>query len=97
MAIRVNDLGPLEVSNPFAGVDFSQLERSLQRPRTLMNFAANVIVAGMTILALIPLFSVLWMLLWRGGQKLSLALFTQLPPAPLEAAVVSAMPSSARC
>jgi phosphate transport system permease protein len=24
------------------------------------------------------------MLLWRGGQKLSLALFTQLPPAPLE-------------
>jgi phosphate transport system permease protein len=49
-----------------------------------MNFALNVIVAGMTILALIPLFSVLWMLLWRGGQKLSLALFTQLPPAPLE-------------
>jgi phosphate transport system permease protein len=85
MAIRVNDLGPLEVPNPFEGVDFSQLERSLQRPRTLMNFTLNVIVASMTILALIPLFSVLWMLLWRGGQKLSLALFTQLPPAPLEA------------
>jgi phosphate transport system permease protein len=33
---------------------------------------------------LIPLFAVLWMLIWRGGQKLSLALFTELPPAPLE-------------
>ena len=85
MATRANNSGPVVVLNPFAGVDFSQLERSLQRPRTLMNFALNVIVAGMTLLALIPLFSVLWMLLWRGGQKLSLALFTQLPPAPLEA------------
>jgi len=84
MATRVNNSGSVKVLNPFAGVDFSQLERSLQRPRTAMNFALNVIVAGMTVLALIPLFSVLWMLLWRGGQKLSLALFTQLPPAPLE-------------
>ena len=38
----------------------------------------------MTLLALIPLFAVLWMLIWRGGQKLSLALFTELPPAPLQ-------------
>jgi phosphate transport system permease protein len=42
------------------------------------------VVMAMTLLALIPLFSVLWMLFWRGGRKLSLALFTQLPPAPLE-------------
>ena len=38
----------------------------------------------MTLLSLVPLFSVVLMLLWRGGQKLSLAVFTQLPPAPLE-------------
>ncbi len=38
----------------------------------------------MTLLALVPLFSVVLMLLWRGGQRLSLAIFTQLPPAPLE-------------
>jgi hypothetical protein len=56
MATRINNSGSVEVLNPFAGVDFSQLERSLQRPRTAMNFALNVIVAGMTILALIPLF-----------------------------------------
>jgi phosphate transport system permease protein len=81
---NVNAPNPLEVPNPFEGVDFSQLERSLRRPRTFVDFALNVIVGGMTLLALIPLFSVVWMLLWRGGQKLSLEVFTQLPPAPLE-------------
>ena len=39
---------------------------------------------AMTLVSLVPLFSVVLMLLWRGGQKLSLAVFTQLPPAPLE-------------
>src|SRR5262245_43062475 len=72
------------VVDPFAGVDFSQLERSLRRPRTLADFLLNVLVAGMTILSLIPLFSVVLMLAWRGGQRLSVAAFTQLPPAPLE-------------
>jgi phosphate transport system permease protein len=75
---------PVEVPNPFAGVDFSQLERSLRRPRTLMDFSLNAVVTGMTLFALVPLFSVVIMLLWRGGRKLSLAVFTQLPPAPLE-------------
>jgi len=32
----------------------------------------------------VPLFSVVLMLAWRGGRKLSLTLFTHLPPAPLE-------------
>jgi phosphate transport system permease protein len=72
------------VPNPFAGVDFSALERSLRRPRTLVDFSLNALVTGMTLFALVPLFSVVIMLVWRGGSKLSLALFTQLPPAPLE-------------
>ena len=38
----------------------------------------------MTLLALVPLFAVLWMVVWRGGKKLNIALLTQLPPAPLE-------------
>ncbi len=38
----------------------------------------------MTLVALVPLFSVVWMLLWRGGQPAQPGLFTQLPPAPLE-------------
>jgi phosphate transport system permease protein len=72
------------VVDPFAGVDFSQLERSLYRPRTLVDFLLNTLVTVMTLASLVPLFSVLLMLFWRGGQKLSLAVFTQLPPAPLE-------------
>jgi phosphate transport system permease protein len=70
--------------NPFADVDFSELERSLRRPRTFANLFLGGLVTCMTLLALVPLFSVVWMLVWRGGSKLSLALFTQLPPAPLE-------------
>jgi phosphate transport system permease protein len=70
--------------NPFEGVDFSELDRSLRRPRTLFSIAMSGVVTLMTTLALIPLFSVVLMLLWRGGRKLSLAVFTQLPPAPLE-------------
>jgi len=70
--------------NPFEGVDFGKLEKSLQKPRTLFSLLMSGVVTGMTLLALIPLFSVVWMLFWRGGRKLSLALFTQLPPAPLE-------------
>jgi phosphate transport system permease protein len=70
--------------DPFRGVDFSELERSLRRPRTFMSVLFSAIVAAMTLFALIPLFSVVWMLLWRGGRKLSIAALTQLPPAPLE-------------
>jgi phosphate transport system permease protein len=72
------------VPDPFEGVDLAELELSLYRPRTLTSIILSGLVTCMTFLALIPLFAVLWMLIWRGGQKLSLSLFTQLPPAPLE-------------
>ena len=72
------------VANPFEGVDFGELEVSIYRPRTLASIILSNVITFMTFLALIPLFAVLWMLIWRGGQKLSLSLFTQLPPAPLE-------------
>jgi phosphate transport system permease protein len=41
----------------------------------------SILCTVMTFIAAIPLFSVLIMLLWRGGARLSVALFTQLPPA----------------
>ena len=75
--------GPFE-PDPFAGIDFGALEKSLQRPRTLFSLMMSGVVTVMTLAALVPLFSVLWMLFWRGGRKLSAAVFTQLPPAPLE-------------
>lgn len=74
----------VETLDPLAGVDFSHLERSLRRPRTLVDFLLTALVTSMTLLALVPLFSVVLMLLWRGGQRLSLSVFTELPPAPLE-------------
>jgi phosphate transport system permease protein len=70
--------------NPFEGVDFADLELSLYRPRTAFSILLSWIVGAMTLIALVPLFAVLWMLIWRGGKKLSLALFAQLPPAPLQ-------------
>ncbi len=73
-----------EELNPFRGVDFSKLERSLRRPRTFLSVLFSGIVTVMTLLAMIPLFSVVGLLLWRGGRKLSIAAFTQLPPAPLD-------------
>ena len=73
-----------QVVDPFAGVDLGELERSLMRPRTFLDLLANGITALLTGLALIPLFSVLWLLLVRGGKKLSWMALTEAPPAPLE-------------
>lgn len=81
---NITESGNGEIQDPFAGLDFSQLERSLRRPRTLADFALSTLVTGMTIVALVPLFSVVWLLVWRGGHKFSLSVFTELPPAPLE-------------
>jgi phosphate transport system permease protein len=49
-----------------------------------MDFLLSALVTGMTIFSLIPLFSVVLMLLWRGGRRLGIEVLTQLPPAPLE-------------
>jgi phosphate transport system permease protein len=67
---------------PSAGrVDLQKLDRSLRRPRTLLSFCMSVLCAILSLLAAVPLVSVLLMLVWRGGRRLSLALFTELPPA----------------
>jgi phosphate transport system permease protein len=58
-----------------------ELEKSLRRPRTLLNECLSVLSVALSVVAVIPLFSVLFMVLWRGGQRLSLGLFTELPPA----------------
>jgi len=72
------------VLSMFEDIDFSQLEKSLLRPRTLINHLLVAGVSVVTLAALVPLFSVVWMLVFKGGQNLSLAVFTQLPPAPME-------------
>src|SRR5262244_2434691 len=60
------------------------LEKSLGDFRTLFSVLLSVSTAVAAVIACIPLFSVLIMLIWRGGTRLSLQLFTELPPTAFE-------------
>src|SRR5262249_27574462 len=66
-------------------IDLGTLERSLRQPRSLFSGAMSTLTGLMTAAALVPLFSVLYLLVVRGGRQLGLALFTELPPAALTA------------
>ncbi|WP_442506524.1 phosphate ABC transporter permease PstA [Novipirellula sp. SH528] len=73
-----------EITTEFNDVDFPSLERSLRHPRTLFSIVLSIGTGLATVFACVPLFSVLIMLIWRGGKKISLALFTELPPTAFE-------------
>ena len=60
------------------------LERSYSDARSLLSTLLSLGTALATVIACIPLFSVLIMLFWRGGSKLGWQLFTELPPTPFE-------------
>lgn len=78
---------PVHIGSPDSEsvkIDMRLLEKSLRRPRAAFSFFMNNVVALMTIAALVPLFSVVLMLLIRGGKRLSLSIFTQLPPTAFE-------------
>jgi len=60
------------------------LERSLRDRRTLISTLLSVATGVVTVIACIPLFSTLIMLLWRGGAALSWHLFVELPPTAFE-------------
>jgi phosphate transport system permease protein len=78
----MTDLSTHFVSAPGTqAVDLPSLERSLRRPRTLFSFCASIACGFLALLAAVPLFSVLVMLIWRGSARLGWALFTELPPA----------------
>ena len=64
--------------------DTAHLEKSLKNRRSLFSFCMSVGVGVCTVLALIPLFSVVLMLFYRGGRSLSLSVFTELPPGPFD-------------
>lgn len=57
------------------------LRLSLGHKRTLLNVLLTWLAFALAGLAMLPLFSVLVMLITRGGPVLSLELFTELPPA----------------
>jgi phosphate transport system permease protein len=73
-----------ETPNLLDAVDLPRLERSLRHPRTMFSAVLSVLTGIATVIACVPLFSVLFMLVYRGGRTLSLACFTELPPAALQ-------------
>ena len=80
----VRHAGQRDTKRAAENLTAADLQRSLRRPRTFFSFLMTAIVAGLTLLALGPLFSVVYMLVARGFSKLSTSVFTSLPPAVLE-------------
>jgi phosphate transport system permease protein len=67
-----------------ATVPDTRLERSPFERRALTSLLLTIGVWTAAVIAGIPLISVLWMLIVRGGSRLSVSLFTELPPAGFE-------------
>jgi len=57
------------------------MRHSFFERRTLRNFILTMILWALAVLAAIPLFSVLYMLIMRGGARIGLETLTSLPPA----------------
>jgi len=66
------------------GIDLPSLDRSMSEIRALKSGALTAGTWFVALLASIPLFSVLYMLIVQGGARLSTELFTELPPAGFE-------------
>jgi phosphate transport system permease protein len=62
-------------------VNLPQLEKSLKHMRTLNSAFMSVVIGAMSVLAMVPLASVLWMLIREGSERIGVGLLTQLPPA----------------
>src|SRR5262249_41501191 len=62
-------------------IDLPSLEKSLRHPRTAFNAFLSLFALVLSMVAMLPLASVLVMLLYRGSQYVSVGLFTELPPA----------------
>jgi phosphate transport system permease protein len=75
---------PADVNMSQADAGALSFERSLSDPRTLLSTLLSMVTFIVTVIACVPLFSVLIMLIWRGGARLSLELFTALPPMAFE-------------
>ncbi|AFZ16935.1 phosphate ABC transporter permease PstA [Allocoleopsis franciscana] len=64
------------------GSPTSGMTRSYTSPRTLFGMVMTLLAGACLIIALIPLFLVLFYVLTQGANRLNLDLFTKLPPPP---------------
>jgi phosphate transport system permease protein len=71
----------LRLDEPAGGLapplNLPDLEKSLRRPRTLLSFLLSGLATILTLLALVPLLSVVYMLVVRGIGRLSVEAFTR--------------------
>jgi phosphate transport system permease protein len=65
---------------PAQEIDLPQLQKSLRHPRTAFNSFMSLMTGVVTFVAMVPLASVLIQLAIHGGQRVDVALFTELPP-----------------
>lgn len=70
-------------NDAFEGIDLPKLEKSLRQPRALFSYTMSLLTGAATISALVPLFSVLYLLVKRGAVTLTMHAFTELPPAAM--------------
>ncbi len=75
----------VEISHAFDDVDLGKLEVSLRSPRTLLSAVLSGGAIAASLVACVPLLSVLSMLVYRGGQRLSWEALTTTPPAAFAA------------
>ena len=59
-----------------------ELQKSFFEPRSLVNNLLTILAWVMAVMACLPLFSVLIMLIYKGSQRLSWSIFTELPAIP---------------
>lgn len=70
----------LEPSAVPPALNIRDLRMSLMRPRTMFSALCTLITMGLVLAAVVPLFSVLYMLLHRGVQSFDWAFFTEAAP-----------------
>jgi phosphate transport system permease protein len=74
----------MSLSQDQGGLELPNLSRSMTEGRAVRSGALTVGTWIIALLASVPLFSVLYMLIVQGGSRLSTELFTDLPPAGFE-------------
>ncbi|HIK15512.1 MAG TPA: phosphate ABC transporter permease PstA [Leptolyngbyaceae cyanobacterium M33_DOE_097] len=73
----------MAVPESIGGYESINLKKNSSSPRTLFSTVMSVVATLCAVLAIIPLFAVLFYLLRQGVQYLSPSLFVKLPPPPL--------------
>lgn len=77
----MNDINPQSIPPK---IDLPSLERDVFERRAIKNIVLTGLVWGVAVLASIPLFSVIYMLVVEGGARLDIEALTEIPPAGFE-------------